>query len=101
MFFNVSLRPGYMHHLLTSVANSDYIPVNSSTLTFMSGQSSNNMPTQCTALVILNDNTLEYDENFMIQLASRSDEVEITAAGERAEVVIREDIEDCKSILQN
>jgi hypothetical protein len=54
------------------------------------------MPTQCIDLDILNDDILEEDENFMIQLASRSDEVEITAAGEQAEVVIREDSTDCK-----
>jgi hypothetical protein len=56
------------------------------------------MPTQCIDLVILNDNILEDDENFMIQLASWSDEVMITAAGEQAEVVIREDSADCKLI---
>jgi hypothetical protein len=58
------------------------------------------MPTQCLDLVILNDNILEDDENFMIQLASRSDEVVITAAGEQAEVVIREDSGDCKLITE-
>lgn len=62
----------------------------------MPGQSSSNMPTQCLDLVILNDNILEYNETFMVQLASRSNEVEITAAGEQAEVVIREDNTDCK-----
>ena len=50
-------------------------------------------------LVILNDDILEYEENFMVQLASRSDEVEITATGEQAEIVIREDSADCKSNL--
>ena len=89
-----------MHLLFTSAANSDYTSVNSSALTFTSGQSSSNMPTQCRELVILNDDILEYDENFMIQLASRSDEVEITTTGEQADVVIREDTADCKSILQ-
>ena len=79
-----------------SVANNDYVTVNSSALTFTSGQSSSNMPTQCLGLVIINDNILEDDETFMVQLASRSDEVEITAAGEQAEVVIREDSVDCK-----
>jgi hypothetical protein len=86
--------------IFISIANSDYVTVTSSALTFMSGQSSNNMSTQCTDLVILNDDILEYDENFMIQLSSRSDEVIITAAGEQAEVVIREDSADCKLITE-
>lgn len=89
----------FLNLLFTSAANSDYISVNSSALTFTSGQSSSNMPTQCRELVILNDDILEYDENFMIQLASRSDEVAITTTGEQAEVVIREDNADCMSII--
>jgi hypothetical protein len=56
------------------------------------------MPTQCIDLVILNDDILEDDENFMIQLVNRSNLVEITAAGEQAEVIIREDSSDCKLI---
>ena len=87
-----------MHLLFTCVANSDYILVNSSNVTFMSGQSSTNMPTQCTQLVILNDVILENDENFMVQLASKSDQVEITNTAEQAEVVIREDSADCESL---
>lgn len=53
------------------------------------------MPTQCSALVILNDNILEDDETFLVQLESRSDEVVITAMGEQAEVVVMEDNADC------
>ena len=56
------------------------------------------MPTQCTALVILNDNILEDDETFLVQLASRSNEVVITAMGEQAEVVIMEDNADCNYV---
>ena len=81
------------------VANSDYVTVNSSALTFTSGQSSSNMPTQCLDLdIILNDDILENDENFVIQLVSNSDELEITEEGEQADVVIREDTVDCKLI---
>ena len=89
-------------NFFTHVADSDYVSVNSSALTFISGQSSTNMSMQCTELVILNDNILEYDENFMVQLASRSDEVVITTAivgltGGLADVVIMEDAGDRKS----
>ena len=80
------------------IANSDYAMVNSSVLTFTSGQSFSNMPTQCIDLDILNDDILEYDENFIIQLVNGTDKVEITAAGEQAEVIIQEDNADCKLI---
>ena len=86
--------------LLQSAANSDYVPVNSSAVTFTSGQSSNNMPTQCAELVVRNDNILEDDETFLVQLTSRSDQVVITSGGEQAEVVIREDNTDCKCVPQ-
>ena len=72
--------------------------VNSSALTFTSGQSSSNMPTQCIDLDILNDDILEYNENFIIQLVNRTNKVEITATGEQSEVVIQEDNADCKLI---
>ena len=82
--------------IFISIANSDYVTVILSALTFTSGQSSNNMPTQCIDLVILNDNILEYNETFMVQLASWSNKVVITAAGQQAEVVIMEDNADGK-----
>ena len=57
------------------------------------------MPTQCLDLdIILNDDILENDENFVIQLVSNSDELEITEEGEQADVVIREGTVDCKLI---
>ena len=86
----------YLYH----VANSDYVSVNSSALTFTSGQSFNNMPIQCSELVVLNDNILEDNETFSIQLTNRSDQVVITSGGEQAEVVIVEDDTDCKCMPQ-
>ena len=58
------------------------------------------MPTQCAELVVRNDNILEDDETFLVQLTSRSDQVVITSGGEQAEVVIREDNTDCKCVPQ-
>ena len=86
-----------MKIFIISIANSDYVTVFLSSLTFTSGQSSSNMPTQCIDLVILNDDILEYsNEMFIVQLASWSNKVVITAAGQQAEVVIREDNADSK-----
>lgn len=77
--------------------NSDYHPVHSLELTFYYGQSSdNNMTTQCTDMVVLDDNILEGNETFSIRLTSQSSEVRITSGREQAIVVIIEDNVDCK-----
>ena len=65
--------------------------MNSCGLTFFSGQSVSNMPTQCTDLVIINDDILEVSETFSIRLVSRSSKVIIASGREQAEVVIMED----------
>ena len=65
--------------------------MNSRGLTFVSGQSSSNMRTQCTNLTILNDDILEARETFSIRLTSQSSEVIITAGQDEAEVNIVED----------
>lgn len=70
--------------------------VNLRGLTFTSGQSFNNMSTQCTELVVLDDNILEDNETFSVRLTSQSSEVLITVVKEQAQVVIMEDNFDCE-----
>ena len=79
-----------------SIVSSDYLPVHSLGLTFSSGQSSDSMPTQCTDLIVQDDNILEGNETFTIRLTSLSDEVRISTGREQATVVIREDNVDSK-----
>ena len=66
-------------------------------LTFVSGQSaSNDNSIQCAELDILDDDILEKDETFSLNLSNQSDKVYITAGKHEAEVIIREDDTDCK-----
>ena len=85
-----------VHGLNKSIVIIDYLPVYSLGLTFSSGQSSDSMPTQCTDLVVRDDNILEGNETFAIRLTSLSDEVRITTGREQATVVIKEDNVDSK-----
>ena len=82
--------------MLLYTENSDYVPVDSQRLTFLSGQSSNSMSTQCGELVVLNDAALEANETVSVRLTSESPQVIITAGRAEAEVIIQEDANDCK-----
>ena len=68
-------------------------------LTFSSGQSSSNMSTQCGELVVLDDTALETNETISIRLTSESPQVNITAGGAEASVLIQEDANDCKHYM--
>ena len=68
-------------------------------LTFSSGQSSSNMSTQCGELVVLDDTALETNETISIRLTSESPQVNITAGGGEASVLIQEDTNDCKHYM--
>ena len=78
------------------VENSDYMPVVSQGLTFIAGQSSSSMSTQCGELVVLNDAILEGNETISISLTSESPHVIVTAGKAEAQVIIQEDANDCK-----
>lgn len=54
------------------------------------------MPIQCTDLIVLDDNILEYEETLTVGLSRRSNQVYITIGREQARVIIREDDTDCK-----
>ena len=79
---------------LTSSEYSDYVPVDSLEVLFISGQSFNNMPIQCRELIISNDDVLEDNESFSVRLSSESNQVTITVGREEAEVIIIEDDTD-------
>ena len=78
------------------IENSDYMPVVSQGLTFIAGQSSSSMSTQCGELVVLNDAILEGNETISISLTSESPHVIVTAGKAEAQVIIQEDANDCK-----
>ena len=82
--------------LLFSPENSDYVPVESQGLTFLPGQSSSSGSIQCGELGVLNDEILEDNETVSIVLSSDSNHVVITPGRDEAEVIIQEDIADCK-----
>ena len=63
---------------------------------FMPGQSSDNLPLQWVDLEITNDNILENNETFSVQLTSDRDYVTLTPGRETAEIIITEDESDCK-----
>ena len=63
-------------------------------LAFLSGQSSNIMPTSCTDLEILDDEVLEDQEAFSVVVTSQMTEVVITSGREQTQVLIDEDGED-------
>ena len=74
------------------------MPVVSQGLTFIAGQSSSSMSTQCGELVVLNDAILEGNETISISLTSESPHVIVTAGKAEAQVIIQEDANDCKYI---
>ena len=87
--------------LLCYAANADYVVADSLELTFISGQSANNAPSQCVELVVLDDNVLEITETINITLFSRSNYVVITAGRELAYIEIEEDNFDCELLFEN
>jgi hypothetical protein len=80
----------------TSIGNSDYVSVESQELIFSSGQSSSSMSIQCGDLVVLDDTALEANETISIRLTSESPQVILTTGRAEAEVIIQEDVSDCK-----
>lgn len=92
-FLLLYLKVIFFYHLQ---AHRDFVPASNLPLRFVSGQSANNMPIQCTELSVLDDNILEYDETFTVRLSSRSNQVYITTGREEAEIIIREDDTDCE-----
>ena len=54
------------------------------------------MSIQCTELDILDDNILENNETFSLDLSNRSTQVHITTGRQQAQVIISEDDMDCK-----
>ena len=80
-------------------ANVDYVSVQSQLVTFLPGQSFYNMSLQTAELAIINDNILENTETFSCRLFSDSGHVMITDG--MADIIIREDDNDCKLVMQS
>ena len=80
-------------------ANVDYVSVQSQPVIFLPGQSFYNMSLQTAELVIINDNILENTETFSCRLFSDSGHVMITDGRDVADIIIREDDNDCKLLL--
>ena len=83
-------------------ANVDYVSLQSQPVTFLPSQSFQNMSLQTAELVIINDNILENTETFSVrlQLFSDSSHVMITDGRDVADIIIREDNNDCKLAMQ-
>ena len=81
-------------------AGVDYQVQSQLIVTFLPGQSFNNMSLQTAELVILNDYVLEDTETFSLSLFSDSGHVMITDGRDVADIIIREDDNDCKLVRQ-